>query len=92
MALGLAIAAVDARAQAGASLVTEKGCMACHAVDQRKMGPSFKDIAAKYIGDVNAQATVVAKLRDGMGHPKVAASEIEIQSMVGYVLSTATSK
>ena len=70
-------------AQSGADVVKAKGCLNCHAVDQKKAGPSFKDIAAKK-GD---PAALVAKLKDGKGHPKVAASDAELKAAVGYVQS-----
>jgi cytochrome c len=71
-------------AQSGADVVKAKGCLNCHAVDTKKMGPSFKDIAAKHKGD---EAALVAKLKDGKGHPKITASDAELKSAIGYVLS-----
>jgi cytochrome c len=62
-------------------------CMNCHAVDQKKMGPSFKDVSAKYKGDKGAEGTLTAKLKDGKGHPKVAASDAELKAAVGFALS-----
>jgi cytochrome c len=79
----LAMSAVYA--QSGADVVKSKGCLNCHAVDTKKVGPSFKDIAAKHKGD---EAAVVAKLKEGKGHPKVNASDAELKAAVGYVLST----
>ena len=40
--------------------VAQKYCGTCHAVDTKKMGPSFKDIAAKYKGNASAEADLVA--------------------------------
>lgn len=74
-------------AQAGADLVKAKGCLNCHAADQKKVGPAFKDIAAKYKADKGAAASLAAKLKEGKGHAKVAASDDEIKAMLGYVLS-----
>ena len=74
-------------AQSGADVVKSKGCVTCHAVDQKKVGPSYRDVAAKYKGDAKAGATLAAKLKDGTGHPKVAASDAEIKAAVDYVLS-----
>jgi len=71
-------------AQSGADVVKAKGCLGCHDIDKKKMGPSFKDIAAKKPD----AAAVVAKLKDGKGHPKIAASDAELKAAVGYVLST----
>jgi cytochrome c len=84
VAVGCAIAAGSVFAQSGADVVKAKGCLNCHAVDQKKVGPSFKDIAAKKPD----AAAVVAKLKDGKGHPKVTASDAELKAAVGYVLST----
>jgi len=80
-----ALAAGFGFAQSGADVVKTKGCMNCHEVDKKKVGPSFKDIAAKRKG---AEAEIVAKLKDGKGHPKAAASDAEIKAAVQHVLST----
>ena len=74
-------------AQSGADVVKAKGCLTCHAVDQKKMGPSFKDLAKKHGGDKGAEGKLIAKLKEGAGHPKVAASDAELKAAVGYVLS-----
>jgi cytochrome c len=79
------LAAGTAGAQSGADVVKAKGCLNCHDVDKKKVGPSFKDIAAKRKG---AQAELVAKLKDGKGHPKIAASDAEIKAAVQHVLAT----
>ncbi|HTQ73726.1 MAG TPA: c-type cytochrome [Burkholderiales bacterium] len=83
-AVTLAIAAGSALAQSGAEVVKSKGCLNCHAVDTKKVGPSFKDIAAKFQGK---SAALVEQLKTAKGHPKVNASEAEIKAAVDYVLS-----
>jgi cytochrome c len=85
VALAGALAAGASYAQSGADLVKAKGCMNCHEVDKKKVGPSFKDIAAKQRGK---EAEMVAKLKDGKGHPKAAATDAEIKAAVQHVLST----
>ncbi len=82
----LSVVAASAHAQNGSALVTSNGCTNCHAVDQQKVGPAFSDIAAQYSGNAAAEGTLIAKLRDGNGHMKVAASEADIKAMVDYVL------
>ena len=62
-----------------------KGCMNCHDVDKKKVGPSFKDIAAKKKGQ---GAALVAKLKEGKGHPKIAASDAELKAAVDHILAT----
>ena len=46
----IVIMAVTAPALASADLAQKKGCMACHAVDRKVLGPAFRDVAAKYSG------------------------------------------
>ena len=82
-----AIVAGAVLAQSGADVVKAKGCLTCHAVDQKKIGPSYKDVAAKYKDDKGAEGKLVAKLKDGKDHPKIAASDAELKAAVGYVLS-----
>ena len=77
-----------ANAQSGAELVKSKNCMNCHDLEKKKVGPSFKDIAAKYKDNKDAEATIVGKLKDGKGHPvKVAASDGELKAMTAYALA-----
>lgn len=52
-------------AMASADLAKAKNCMACHAVASKILGPSFKDIAAKYAGNKTAEATLAAKVIKG---------------------------
>lgn len=87
MAAAGLIAAGAAQAQSGADLVKAKGCLNCHEMDKKKVGPSFKDISAKYKSDKAAEASLVEKLKEGKGHMKVTASEPEIKAAVQYVLS-----
>ena len=75
-----------AQAQADA-LMKANGCMNCHAVDTKKVGPSFKDIAAKFKGKADAEKALVAQLKDGKGHPAIKASEADIGTMVKFVLA-----
>ena len=83
-----ALATGFAFAQSGADVVKAKGCMTCHEVDKKKVGPSFKDIAAKYKGNKGATADLVAKLKEGKGHAKAAATDAEIKAAVQHVLAT----
>ena len=82
------LAAASAFAQSGAEVLKAKGCLTCHEADKKKVGPSFKDIAAKYKEDKGAEGKLVERLKDGKGHPKVAASDAELKAAVGQILST----
>ena len=74
-------------AYAQEELAKSSGCMGCHAMDTKKMGPSFKDIAAKYKGDAGAEATLTAKVSGAKGHPKVKPAEADVKTLVHWVLA-----
>ena len=61
--------------------------MTCHDVATKKMGPAFKDIAAKYKGKADAEATLVANLKAGKGHPAVKTSDADTVTLVKWVLA-----
>jgi len=52
-------------AQANEALAKASGCLACHTVDKKLIGPSYKDIAAKYGKDKGAEANLVKKVKEG---------------------------
>jgi len=54
-----------APAMADLALATSKNCMACHAVDKKLVGPSYKDVAAKYAGQKDAVDKLAAKIIKG---------------------------
>ncbi len=58
-------AMVAAPAFADQALATAKNCMACHAVDKKLVGPSYKDVAAKYAGDKSAADKLAGKIMKG---------------------------
>jgi len=48
-----------------AAFARASGCMACHAVDRRMVGPSFRDISARYAGQADAAARMTTKIQRG---------------------------
>ena len=46
-------------------IASKSACLGCHAVDKKVVGPSFKDIAAKYTGQADASAKLVKKVKAG---------------------------
>jgi cytochrome c len=63
-AMAVALTAT-APAFADQALATAKNCMACHAVDKKLVGPSYKDVAAKYASDKTAVDKLAAKIVKG---------------------------
>ena len=60
-----AVFAVATPAMADMQLATSKNCMACHAVANKLVGPSYKDIAAKYEGQADAPDKLATKIIKG---------------------------
>lgn len=63
--LGLVSMAISGSAMADLALAKKSGCMACHSVDKKIVGPSWKDVAAKYKGDPDAKAKLINKIKKG---------------------------
>ncbi|HJV84289.1 MAG TPA: c-type cytochrome [Noviherbaspirillum sp.] len=91
MFLGGAAHAADATA-----LAQKDGCLACHSVDKKVVGPAFKDVAKKYAGNKGAEAMLLKKVKEGgsgtwgaipmpPNGPRV--SDADIKTLVDWVLS-----
>ena len=67
MAVALATVSMTVAAPAFAdqALATAKNCMACHALDKKLVGPSYKDVAAKYANDKSAVEKLAGKIMKG---------------------------
>ena len=61
----LATVTMAAPAMADEALAKSKNCMACHAVDKKLVGPSYKDVAKKYAGDAKAADTLAMHIIKG---------------------------
>lgn len=59
----LALAAGSANADL--ELAKKSGCLACHSVEKKVVGPAWQDVANKYKGDASAKATLVDKVKKG---------------------------
>ena len=83
-------------ALANPELAQKKNCMTCHKVDQKLIGPAFKDIAAKYAGQKDAADRLAQKVvKGGVGtwgqlpmpaNPQV--NEAEAKALAAWVLTT----
>ena len=59
------LVAAQVNAADASALAQKSGCLACHSVDKKVLGPAYKDVAAKYKGDKTAEAKLVAKVKAG---------------------------
>ena len=94
--IGLAASALASNAAlANADLAKAKNCMACHAVDKKLVGPAYKDVAAKYAGQKDAEDKLVQKvLKGGSGvwgqvamPANTQVSDAEAHTLVKWILS-----
>ncbi|CAL60931.1 Cytochrome c-551 precursor (Cytochrome c551) (Cytochrome C8) [Herminiimonas arsenicoxydans] len=94
--VGLVLAAgVSNVALANADLAKAKNCMACHSVTNKVLGPSFKDVGAKYAGQKGAEDKLVQKIiKGGSGTwgtvpmpANAQVSDAEAHTLVKWILS-----
>jgi cytochrome c len=74
------------------------GCMACHTVDKKLVGPAYKDVAAKYRGHADAVAKLSDKVRKGgqgvwgpvpmPPNPVSRLSDAELRAIVEWILKS----
>lgn len=80
---------------AATELMKKDGCVACHAIDKKLIGPAYQDVAAKYKGDATAAAKLADKVKKGgvgvWGQipmpPNAQASDADVKSLVDWILS-----
>lgn len=85
----------SAPAFANKDLATKNGCLACHGVDKKVVGPAFQDVAKKYkAGD---EAALVAKVKKGGSGvwgaipmpANASAKDEDIKTLVKWILAGA---
>lgn len=64
VSMGLLVMAPGARADA-LEMARGHGCLACHAVDKKVIGPAWNEVATRYRGDAAARDTLIAKVKNG---------------------------
>lgn len=92
-------ASFSSAALASQELATKSGCLACHAVDKKVIGPAYKDVAKRYAGDAKAEAMLIGKVKNGgAGNwtketggmampPNAHVSDADIKTLVKWILS-----
>lgn len=82
-------------ARADEALLKKYGCVACHAMDKKLIGPAYRDVTKKYKGRKDAVATLSAKVKKGgqgaWGQvpmpPNPQVPDADLRTMVEYILS-----
>jgi len=96
-AAGLAAAGSALAADDMLAFATSKGCMACHDIGAKKVGPAYKDVAKKYAGEKGVEAKLVKKVLEGGSgvwgavpmppNKAMGVTEADAKKLVGWVLS-----
>ncbi|MDA1107508.1 MAG: c-type cytochrome, partial [Proteobacteria bacterium] len=82
--------------EAGKALAKQSGCLACHNIEQKRVGPSWNDVGKKYKGDAGARDNLIKWVHAGgtgrwqMGtmpaySPRV--PDADIEKLVDFMLS-----
>lgn len=82
-------------AAASEKLAQSSGCMTCHAIDRKVIGPGYKEIAAKYRNDKSAAANLVKKVKAGGSGvwgptpmpPNAHVKEDDIKAIVTWIMT-----
>ncbi|SEP08429.1 c-type cytochrome [Nitrosovibrio sp. Nv6] len=82
-------------AQANPDLAKKSGCLNCHTVDKKLVGPALKDIAAKYKGDAKAVDSLAVKVQKGSQGvwgpvpmpPNAKVNEADAKALVQWILT-----
>ena len=89
-----ALFAAPAFAADPAELAKSKNCMACHSIDNKIVGPAYKDVAAKYAGQKDAAAKLAEKIQKGgsgvwgpVAMPPNAVTPDEAKTLATWVLA-----
>ena len=77
------------------ALAQANGCTACHQVETKLVGPSYKDVAAKYKDDAGAKDMLIGKVRAGSvgiwGQipmpPNATVSDADLSAIIDWVLA-----
>jgi cytochrome c len=82
--LAIAIAATGvANADSGEDLAKKSGCLACHAIDVKKIGPAYKDVAKKFKGKPTTE--VMAAMKAASVHASVKVSDSDLKEIAEWI-------
>jgi cytochrome c551/c552 len=76
-------------------LLGDNACLSCHGVDQKIVGPSFREIAARYAADAGANARLAGKIKSGGAGswgsipmpPHAGLSDAELAQLAAWILA-----
>lgn len=92
-----AFCSVSMSANANEAILRKAGCFVCHSVEAKRIGPAYKDVAARYRGDDSTPAKLFNKVRQGGAgnwgdipmtpHPDDTISDDALKVAIQWILS-----
>ena len=92
---GGALGQAKVDAKAAEALAQKSGCIACHNVDKKIIGPAYKDVAAKYKADKDAETKLAVKVKTGGSGvwgpvpmpPNAQVSDADVKTLMAWIMS-----
>jgi cytochrome c len=89
---GPVLAAIEAEAM---DLAKKSGCLACHSLDKKMVGPAWKEVGRKYAGDATAAEQLAVKVKKGSKGvwgpipmpPNATVKDADVKALVAFVLA-----
>ena len=88
--------AAPSAAGAATALLNQHGCVACHGIDHKVVGPALREVAKKYAGRGDAEAYLAGKIRAGgsgtwgaVPMPAQAIGEADARRIAGWLAAGA---
>lgn len=78
-------------------ILTRNACLACHATENKMIGPAYRDVAEKYAGDASAAETIAQHVKAGSSGiwgpipmpPNPGISDEDLNKVVTWILAGA---
>ena len=94
-AAAVSLSGAAALAADAPQLLKDKACFACHIVDKKLVGPSYKEVAAKYKSRKDAEAYLVKKIKEGSTGvwgpvpmpPNATVADSDAKTLAKYILT-----
>lgn len=94
-ALLVSLSAWSADETAALEIAKKNGCLACHGLESKMVGPSWKEVGKKYASDAEAESRLITKVKKGgkgvWGEvpmpPNVTVKDADIRTLVKFVLT-----
>lgn len=94
--LAAPLLAFSLQASASEAIIKKARCIACHDVSAKRVGPPYKEVAAKYRDDKAAPAMLFEKVRHGgsgnwgnvpmIPHPADKISDEDLKAAITWIL------